>query len=158
MKSVSFSILLAGIIGLAGANYTNCATAGLELVLTPGQMTQIGRAPLDTELAYATLTFDDLPRMINFPPFYTGNCLAGEDLIQQVSLSPDVPTGSGKLTFTSSNVTCYSVLVVPPALSERGVISRVTENRIVSVCSKNHYRNRDAGPYYQSQAEQHGRP
>ncbi|KAA8641553.1 uncharacterized protein ATNIH1004_011689 [Aspergillus tanneri] len=141
MKPISFAIILTGLIGYSGADSTNCAAAGLELIFTPGQMTQIGGVPLDTNLSYATLTFDDLPRIINFPPFHLANCSAGEDLIQQVSLSPYVPSGSGKLTFTSSNVTCYSVLVVPPALSQRRVRPRVTENQIASVCSKNNYRN-----------------
>ncbi|OOO03913.1 hypothetical protein OAory_01095540 [Aspergillus oryzae] len=129
MNLLFTTIVAVILVSYVTADTADCVTDGLELVLTPGQMTQIGGVPLEMGIGYLTLTFDDQPRIVNYPPFRTGNCSADEDLIQEISLSPDLPTGPGKLTFGSTNVTCYNVLVIPSVLP-----ARVAENRVISVC------------------------
>ncbi|KAF9884097.1 hypothetical protein FE257_002327 [Aspergillus nanangensis] len=136
MVTTLATLIVAGLSICRFAGAVSCEADDLEVVLIPGQSTIAREIPLSPDTDYATISFANRSQIFEFRPLDVPHCAADEYLLHQISIRPDMPTGSATFTFIGSNVTCHNILIVPPGLFRRMLASRIEQNRIVSQCSK----------------------
>ncbi|KAF9883765.1 hypothetical protein FE257_002831 [Aspergillus nanangensis] len=136
MVTTLATLIVAGLSICRFAGAVSCEADDLEVVLIPGQSTIAREIPISPDTDYATISFANRSQIFEFRPLDVPHCAADEYLLHQISIRPDMPTGSATFTFIGSNVTCHNILIVPPGLFRRMLAPRIEKNRIVSQCSK----------------------